>query len=192
MECCICFETTDNFIKFNPCHHQTMCVKCYLKTGWDQCPICQQKISHSNGCSCDVSIICQNMCNLELVEKYFKFIKSYLNAQDKGKIDIITIIHTITDAYQNLADKKICLISVDQCETLLQIAMDKCIFEYKDSHRLQHLLVRSCREGWKVDVKLGGSGVCYYGNMGDPLGSIEKTMSYVKSNHQGMMSSYIL
>ncbi len=185
MECCICLEIVENLIKFNPCDHQNICIKCFLKTRWNQCPICRQKILYSNGC--DISIIVQNMCDLELAEKYFKSTQNYLNTQNKDKICLETISKTIFQIYQNFADKKICLVSVDQCETLLKIIIDK----YTGCHHLERILVCSCREGWKIDMKLGADGIRYYGNRGKIPNSIETTMSYVKSNHRTMMSSHI-
>ena len=44
---------------------------------------------------------------------------------------------------------------------------DKGKFSEKNGYIVKNIIVRLCNQPWDVDSRLGGCGVCYFGNLGD-------------------------
>ncbi len=93
-------------------------------------------------------------------------------------------------AYQYSMEKPSTMLSVKQTEELLEKIVS---IEVKNKYRLQNALVAMCNLPWSVDVHLGGSGVCYYGNLGEIPSTLEMAVGILRKNHlSSMQKSHIL
>ena len=63
------------------------------------------------------------------------------------------------------------LFTVSESEQLLMNSRNDLPSFYK----FQNLVVAMCTEPWNVDTRLGGSGVCYFGNMAEVPNDAKKT-----------------
>ena len=87
--------------------------------------------------------------------------------------------HALVQVYREVQE----LFTLDQSEELLCTPRK----DIDDYHKFQNLAVAICEEPWNVDVALGGSGVCYYGNLGERP-SEEKQKHILRSNRKYLMT----
>ena len=124
---------------------------------------------------------------------FFEFLRNYLRIQSPGRIVIDKLKTTICETYQDLyqENKVPIYISVSMSEQLLKIAQEKQIFEIKPSgHQIKNLLVALCENPWDVDVAVGGYGVCYHGNMGEPPTFPQAMQVLIRNHREHLMISH--
>jgi hypothetical protein len=50
-------------------------------------------------------------------------------------------------------------------------------------HLVRNMIVAMCREPWKIDRKLGLSGLCYHGNFGESPAGLMAMIDCINRNH---------
>jgi len=172
-ECVICYEEDVKLIKFKWCKHKCICLDCYLKMDPInepiKCPLCRGEIRYTDGYNKSEAI--NKIFYDDTI--YYNFLKNYLST-----ITLPQRENTIYESYENIPLKM--KFTVYQCECLLDIIKNS------DEYILRHMIVSMCREPWNIDVKLGKSGVCYYGNMGEIPYDLGDMLKIIIKNHESM------
>lgn len=191
-ECCVCLESTKYLVKFYPCKHKCVCIKCITNIEYSRVVTLTQKIHNCPICRANIKTISLDkdikyhdlFCNLKGRSDFFKFVKGYTTILT-NTTDIESFILNIIEAYEVFVEKykEPCLISSEQSEILLGEIHKKGVYDY----RFLNLFVCMCANGWNVDVNLGGHGVCYFGNLGDPMVDYNKLLSTLQRNHKAMI-----
>lgn len=167
--CVICFEEDISLIKFYKCQHQCICLECYLKVENKRtftCPLCRTIVEQTDALRKLYPIS----------DEYFGFLKMYLKTVKTNRLK--NTCKTLYDSYKNLEIK--CKLSIDQCEILLRL-VNECEI-------LRQIIVCMCIEPWKIDVKLGNSGVCYYGNLGVEPKDLLKMINILENNYKTLIN----
>lgn len=148
-----------------------LCIKCFINI-WNskqrKCPKCSSNTNVFNFDSqMNVGDIYTNIfvsINAKNSSDLYKCLKTYLTGVKQSNGDEQDIVTNIVDMYKKFyKEEKVCIrLTVDQIEDLLE--MYDLLGNY---YKIHQLLVCLCEYPWKVDVKLGRSGVCYFGNLGD-------------------------
>lgn len=71
-------------------------------------------------------------------------------------------VESLQSAVQDIGDG--CMLDKEQCEFLLQSCLNK--IQTYSIYMVQNFLVAMCKYPWDIDVRFGGPGVCYNGNLG--------------------------
>jgi len=151
-ECPICMDAVPNACIY-PCTHE-LCLQCALKV--KLCPFCRGKIVRLGYC---VKSKTAAQTRVELAAMYppgdlYKAIKPIIRGPDAEKIGLLIV--SIVDLVGGW-------LTAEQTNKLLARAEQAGARKYF----ICNLLVQLCHLPWDVDLKLGGCGLCYYGNFGD-------------------------
>ena len=182
--CVICFEEDISLIKFYKCQHQCICLECYLKVENKKnftCPLCRTIVARTDGYNRSLTL----RKLYPMSDEYYGFLKMYLGAVKTNRLKNTCKI--LYDSYKNLEIKyklKKCKLNIDQCENLLRLVGDYEV--------LRQIIVCMCIEPWKIDVKLGNSGVCHYGNLGEEPKDLIKMIHILESNYKTLITKKIL
>lgn len=192
-ECSICLGDFDRLCVFSPCKHSCVCLTCYLEIDCDpilkmtptikECPLCRTEIRYCN--HSDLSNPENNFQSLEGQGEFYKFAVSYITILPKIS-DAQGFVETVVHAYQNVVEKhkRPCLLSTHQTEVLLTKMREGGHSKDPTSYwRFNNLFVCLCATGWDVDSNLGGCGVCYFGNTGVKMTSVEKFTMHMPHKH---------
>ncbi len=192
---CIVCQKESTLAKFE-CKHSCVCIECLTKVDYklsgkikieltkEECPLCNQKLLPEK-IFCDANKLSEHVIsNKKNSDAVFKFVKRYLRILSKENMK--SVIETIFDFYFQLSDEteSVCLISSVQSEELIQITKDKNVVDYK----INNALVCICRNGWDVPSSLGGSGVCYFGNLGMKPITLAIAIEAIEKNHNTIMT----
>lgn len=188
-KCTMCMDNMAE-ITFTGCGHKLFCIACYIHgfSDYKKCSTCDMDTDIIKG---DIDKLLKLITSDMLNKGFYEFLSSYL--------DMITVtsnpkkaIKEITNQYKEYYDSSLyhSRITVSQTEILLQKCISKGFFDPQtNSHyQLRNLLVALCIEPWRVDLKLGGHGVCYHGNMGDAP-SIRKLVELLYYNNDKLLNN---
>lgn len=146
LECAICLDREVD-MEFQ-CNHG-YCFQCAVKIS--TCPLCRTPVSR-------IYLVDESRVNamtpIEFPENPLLF-KSLSIVIKQNIADVSKLITQISYELKGF-------LSITQTETLLDIAKSRGILDSD----IEKNLVKLCNVPWNVDVSLGGSGVCYHGNIG--------------------------
>lgn len=151
-ECAICMEALPN-VYVCPCQHE-LCLRCALTI--KLCPFCRGDIKRLDYCVKykTAAETRRNLAAMYPPGDLYKAIKPLIRGNDAEKI--AALITSVVDLVGGW-------LTVAQANKLLARAEETNVREYF----LCKLVVQLCHLPWDVDLKLGGCGLCYYGNYGD-------------------------
>lgn len=187
-----------------------ICLTCFLtklfineKTDMapTSCPFCDTKYTM---CKAPCSFSTTHLTQLQsfILTNYsinlYDFIVNYLKCLKPASFTIKNVNREIRKHYSNLFDSMIsdskfeksqsnilkCVglkLSIDQVETILQMGEKISLFD-GDGYVFRNMFVQMCIFPWKVDVKLGTHGVCYFGNLGEDPTSLFNMLHLLKKN----------
>lgn len=153
IECPICLDREVD-VELQ-CKHE-YCLRCAIKV--NTCPMCRSEVLR-------IFLLekseLDNKIPIEFPDNPLLF-KSISDIIKKHRLRVSELITQVSFEVKGF-------LSLTQTETLLSLAKTLGILDYK----VEQNIVKLCNTPWSVDVGLGGSGVCYFGNTG-----------YVPDNYQ--------
>lgn len=191
--CCVCLDQMSQ-VRYDPCGHLNVCVGCHFKMNpllirkTPICPVCRAECFLFSWYS--PTAFAQALSKIRTAvfahqntTKIYAFCKTVLRLYDTPD----RAVEVLKEAIQELVlVEPVLLMPKDNIETLLTQASDK-FGTFPNFDRLQKMLVQLCQEPWSVDVSLGGSGVCYYGNFGDPPYNLQQYINMLKENIRSIL-----
>ena len=193
MECVICFETAQLYV-LRPCLHQCLCLAClsqlalkYLRAEAKICcPLCRAEVKWIY----DVNLADLPIMSKELGVAMHATIKLALTHQRLQKTT--EIVHTTF--IELLTENPSCLpfMTKNQMEEVIKLAEIKHATIYagdqyhEKSDSWKRAYVAACITPW--NVKNGGSGVCYQGNLRDEPDGLIRQLALLKTNMKLLVS----
>jgi Zinc finger, C3HC4 type (RING finger) len=153
-ECAVCMDAEPN-VKLFPCLH-TLCTLCAVKL--KLCPLCRASIQrrYASAPEFEAKVLDTFTSIRRPYKKLFLAVGRVITGSDPSIV--AGKIHQIRGMM------KYKVMSLENTETVLRKAELAGLLNYE----VQNAVVRLCIKPWLVDVKLGGCGVCYHGNLGHP------------------------
>lgn len=156
-QCCVCLDHIANTI-ISPCKHK-LCLECAIPIyeSVKQCPLCRGELRYIlSNLECGKPATASDYASIfGKSPDLFKYIMKGVNK--------ITVAKNLAEFIKDIGSNIEGYISLDEAEILLKTINDKGIMNYV----IKNAIVKLCNQPWAVDPALGGSGVCYFGNLGE-------------------------